>query len=49
MNVYVGEGEIKFDGTKEKLSQLTNSKRSLAVEVNAVMQTGIHFHVNLLK
>ncbi|MGR0120852.1 hypothetical protein [Bacillus halotolerans] len=34
--ILIEEGEIKFDGPKEKLSQLTNSKRSLAVEVDAV-------------
>ncbi|WP_336183075.1 hypothetical protein [Bacillus sp. 205(2023)] len=34
--ILIEEGEIKFDGPKEKLSQLTNSKRSSAVEVDAV-------------
>ncbi|PHI49365.1 hypothetical protein C6372_10935 [Bacillus halotolerans] len=34
--ILIDEGEIKFDGPKEKLSQLTNSKRSSAVEVDAV-------------
>lgn len=33
--ILIEEGEI-FDGPKEKLSQLTNSKRSSAVEVDAV-------------
>ncbi|MEC1604612.1 hypothetical protein [Bacillus halotolerans] len=34
--ILIEEGEIKFDGPKDKLSQLTNSKRSSAVEVDAV-------------
>ncbi|MDG3073680.1 hypothetical protein [Bacillus halotolerans] len=34
--ILIDEGEIKFDGPKEKLSQLTNSRRSSAVEVDAV-------------